>query len=154
MFPALSVFQGGKQVGKELLPPVTAAHNIHTQTFQSLCRMLRIAAAYTDDCSRIFPATPTDHRPVFLICHRRYRAGVDNISVAAGYKSENLVSLGLQQLFHGLGFILIDLATQGVKTKFHPNNRLCGNFLLLYTINFRLYSPGNVTAFGHFDEKA
>jgi hypothetical protein len=84
--------------------------------------MLDIAAAHTDHSLRMGPAASTDHRPVFLIRNRSNGAGIDDISVTGFFKGANVMAQLPEQLLHGLCFILIGLATQGIKSELHVNS--------------------------------
>ena len=99
-----------------------AADEIHAQCPDSLRVMLAVAAADGDDGIRVFPAASADNSAVFLVCHRGDGAGVDDIAVARLVPGTDGMTGGGEQLLHGLGFILVDLATEGKKSNIHSKN--------------------------------
>ena len=81
--------------------------------------MLAVAAAHADHCLGVLLSAPPDHRPVLFIRYRGNRAGVDHIAVTLPGKIPDLMSHGGKELLHCLGLILVYLAAQGIKSKFH-----------------------------------
>ena len=67
----------------------------------------------------MLPAAPADDGAVLFVRHRRHGAGVDNIAVAVIFKGTDFVPLLAQQPLHGLGFILIGFAAEGIKSYLH-----------------------------------
>ena len=65
----------------------------------------------------MFPPKSADQGTVLSICYSSYGTSIDNVYVAM------ILSLFMAQshelLFHGLGLILVDLATQCVTLKLH-----------------------------------
>ena len=110
---------GGYQIVHKFLPVAAAAQHIRTQLPDSFCCVLGIAAADRNDRVGIVTAAPPDHRPVLLVRHRGNRAGIDHIAVANFVKMSDFVAHIRQKTLHGLGFVLICLAAEGIKTKFH-----------------------------------
>ena len=81
--------------------------------------MLGVAAADTDDGIGMTFAAPADHRPVFLIRHGGDGTGIDDVAVARSFPGAYFVAHFGQNTLHCLGFVLIDLASKGVKSKLH-----------------------------------
>jgi hypothetical protein len=89
----------------------------------------------------MLPAAPADHSPVFLIGNGGHRAGVDDIAVAGFLEANHLMSHGTKQLLHGLGLVLVHLATKGVKSKFHSHfyqNRYFRFVLIVYSVHCKI----------------
>jgi hypothetical protein len=81
--------------------------------------VLAVTAADADDRFWMLPADPADHGAVFPIRYGGDGAGVDDIAVTGVLKMADFMAPVPQKLFHGLGFILVYLATKGVKCKYH-----------------------------------
>ena len=67
----------------------------------------------------MFSAASANNGAVFSVCYRGDGAGVDNVAVAGILKSTYAVPLADEKLLHGLGFVLIYLASKGIKAEFH-----------------------------------
>ena len=117
--PVASAGGGLQQIQDKLLPVAAAPQHIHSQLPHRLGRVLGIAAADAKHRVRVLPAAPADHGPVLLIRNGRYRAGVDDISVAAFLKAPDLMARLNQKPLHGLCLILICLTAKRIKCKFH-----------------------------------
>ena len=80
---------------------------------------LDIAAAGGHHGLLIESAAAPQHLARLLIAHRRDGTGVDDVGVGHTGKIHQLMSPAQQFLLHGLCFILIHLASQGVNTNAH-----------------------------------
>ena len=115
----LPIPDGREHILHKFLPLTAAAQHICSQRAHRLGIMLGIAAADTDDGLRMLPPAAADHRPVFLIRHRGDGAGIDDIPVALLLKAAHRMSHLRKKLLHCLGLILVCLAAEGIKSKFH-----------------------------------
>jgi hypothetical protein len=114
-----AAFRGFQQHFNELLPVGAAADHIHTQPADSVCVMLAVAAADGDDRVGVaFPAA-ADDGPVLFVRHSGNGAGIDDVAVAILFEMANFVTLLDQEPLHSLGFILICLTAEGIKSYFH-----------------------------------
>jgi hypothetical protein len=100
-------------------PTAASAQHIHTQRPDSVGIMLGVATAYADDGIGIFLAASADYCPIFLIGHCGDGTGVDNVAIAFLIKSCDFVAFCHKKLFHCLGFVLVCLASKGIKSKLH-----------------------------------
>ena len=106
-------------ISDEGFPTAAAADHIGAQLPQRIRGVLGVAATDTQNGIGVFPAAPTDDGAVLPVCHCGDRAGIDDISVTRLAETANGMSPVQQKLLHRLGLILIDLAAQCIKTKFH-----------------------------------
>ena len=96
-----------------------ARNKINAQFFCVFRSVLCVAAAHGDHRIGMFPAATADQVAVFLVRHGGDGAGVDNIPIAGRFKSGNGMPPGNEKLLHCLGFVLVHLATKGVKSECH-----------------------------------
>ena len=116
----MTLFSGGIQEHfHKGLPLAAAADDIDAQSPDGLRVVLGIAAAHGDHRLGIVPAAPADHRPILLVRHGGDRAGIDDVAVTGFLKAADFVTLFQEKVLHGLGLILICLAAEGIKRKFH-----------------------------------
>ena len=125
LFPAI---QGFQQHFHEFFPTGAAPQNVHAQGFQVLGGVLGIAPAHGQQGLWMLPAATAQHGPALFVGHGGNGAGVDHIGVAVPLESADLLTPLKQKALHSLGLILIHLAAQGVKSKFH--SQIHQNFLL------------------------
>ena len=119
LFTVGVMFQGIQHLLDEGPPSAAAADDVYAQFPNRLRGVLGIAAADPDHRLGILPAAPADHRPVFLVRYGGHRAGVDDVGVAGFVEPAQGVAQLRDKVLHGLGFILVRLASEGIKSKFH-----------------------------------
>ena len=110
MFLVAAVFQSGQDHGDEFLPLGAAADDVHAQGLDGFGVVLGVAAADADNSLGMLPAAAADDGAVFLVRHSGDGAGIDNVGVAGFLKRADLMAPLMQELFHGLGLILIGFA--------------------------------------------
>ena len=102
-----------------------AADKVDAQGRRLVSMGLDIAAAGSYNGGRIPIFGPADHLPRLFIADGCDGAGIDDIGVCCLLKVHQLVALGRQLLFHGLGLILIDLTAKGVDGDSHGGFSPC-----------------------------
>jgi hypothetical protein len=81
--------------------------------------MLAVAAADTDDGIGIGLAAAANDGTVFLIRHGSDGTGINDIGIAAFVKMADFMPHLGQKPLHGLCFVLICLASKGIKGESH-----------------------------------
>ena len=80
---------------------------------------LSVAARQGDYRIRIFAAEMPEHLAGFFIPHPGYGAGVYHVNIRRGFRIHYFKARFLKSLLHNLRFVLVDLATQCIKSRFH-----------------------------------
>ena len=111
--------QGLEHLLQKGLASAAAGQNVRPQRTHRRRIDLAVAAAHPHDGLRVLPPAAPDHGPVLLVRHLGHGAGIDDVGVAGLGKIAGLMAHLPQQLLHGLGLVLVDLAAQGVKGKLH-----------------------------------
>ena len=106
-----AVFQGLQHLLHKSLPSAAAADDVHPKLAHILRRVLAVAAADADHRLGVVPTAPADYRPVFLVRHRSYGAGIDDITIADLVKGHNFMAFFCQKSLHCLGFVLVCFAS-------------------------------------------
>ena len=94
-------------------------HHVDTEGADLLRSGLRVAAADTDGCIGIQLLRAADSIACFFVRDSSDSAGIDDVAVAGLVEFAKRMAMGQQHLLHCLRFVLIDLASKGVKGKFH-----------------------------------
>ena len=106
-----AVFQCLEHLLHKSLPSAAAADDVYPKLTHILRRVLAVAAADADHRFGVVPAAPADYRPVFLVRHCGYGAGIDDITVTDLVKRHNFMAFFCQKSLHCLGFVLICFAS-------------------------------------------
>ena len=91
---------------------ITRPNELHHCIYHSDCR-------HGHYCLGMRPAAAADDSTVFLVGDGGDGAGIDDIAVTDFIKMTDFMATVAQNLLHCLGFVLIDLASKGIKGKFH-----------------------------------
>ena len=115
----LSCAQGVEQKLQKRLPSAAAGQNVRPQRTGRRGIHLAVAAADADHRIGIPPPAAADDGAVLPVSLAGDGTGIDDVAVAGLVKGPDFHAHLLQNLLHCLGFILIDLASQGIKGNLH-----------------------------------
>ena len=127
--PPAVLEEGGEMAGQGAAGRV-AQHDVRLgEALRLLGEGLGHAAGERQHGVGVVPPAAAQQLPQLPVAFAGHGAGVDDQPVGgqgrlvAGDKLPRLEALGLQKAAHGLGFVLVHLAAQGVKDNFHKNEQ-------------------------------
>jgi hypothetical protein len=120
-------FSGGKyllQQGYNPSAELGSDHQVRPGRKQHFPLQLGQAAAENQEAVRMLPLQFPGQLQAFFIAGAGDGAGVEQVDIGRAWKGDGQISGGGKKLFHGLGVILIDFASECVKIDSFHNTEI------------------------------